>query len=236
MLRIDHLNTYYGAIHALKAVSLKVDAGELVAVLGANGAGKSTLLRSITGLVSPRDGEILLEEAVINKVPPQKRVALGIAMVPEGRGIFPNLTVMENLKLGAYLFRNERANGRTEAILEQVFSNFPVLMERREQRAGTLSGGEQQMLSIGRALMSRPRMLLLDEPSMGLSPKLVSEIFKLLPRIQDEGTTILLVEQNANAALKVADRGYVLDMGSITHEGSASRLSASEEVRTAYLS
>lgn len=236
MLEVKKLHVYYGAIRALKEINLNIAQNEIVAVLGANGAGKSTLLRTITGLVAPRQGEILYEGRLINDVAPHLRVPMGIAMVPEGRGIFPNLTVQENLLLGAFSFRKEGLKGETGEILEKIFRDFPVLRDRRYQAAGTLSGGEQQMLSIGRALLSRPRLLLMDEPSMGLSPILVSEIFKMLPRIKDQGTTILLVEQNANAALKVADRGYVLDMGQITYEDTAQGLTASEEVRAAYLS
>ncbi len=182
-----------------------------------------------------REGEITFEEKAINKVPPHQRVSQGIAMSPQGRGIFPNLSVRENLWIGGYHYRKERSGGRGELILEQVFQKFPVLRERLNQRAGTLSGGEQQMLSIGRALMSRPKLLLLDEPSMGLGPILVNGIFMLIPQMRDQGSTVLLVEQNARAALKVADRGYVLDTGLISHEDTADKLSASESVRTAYL-
>ena len=205
-------------------------------MLGANGAGKSTLLRSISGLITPTEGEISFEGESINRLTVHRRVELGIAMVPEGRGIFPNLTVLENLKIGAYLFRKESLQTKSAAILEKVYDHFPVIKERREQRAGTLSGGEQQMLSIGRALMSRPRLLLLDEPSMGLSPLYVAEIFKLLIKINGDGTTILLVEQNANAALKIAHRGYVLDRGTIAYADTSERLLSSEEVKSAYLS
>jgi branched-chain amino acid transport system ATP-binding protein len=236
ILEIKNLHVYYGAIRALKEINLNIDQNEIVTVLGANGAGKSTLLRTITGLVAPRQGEIRYEGGSINTVAPHMRVPMGIAMVPEGRGIFPNLTVQENLLLGAFPFRKEGLKGKTGGLLEKILNDFPVLRGRRSQAAGTLSGGEQQMLSIGRALLARPRLLLLDEPSMGLSPILVSEIFKMLPRIKEQGTAILLVEQNANAALKVADRGYVLDMGQITYEDTAQGLTASEEVRAAYLS
>ncbi len=230
-----NLHVYYGAIHAIKGVNLKVEQREIVAVLGANGAGKTTLLRAITGLVNVRQGEVLFEQKGINKIPPHERVSQGIAMVPEGRGIFPNLTVRENLMIGAYPYRKERFEDQTAVILQQVFHHFPVLSERLNQRAGTLSGGEQQMLSIGRGLMSRPRLLLLDEPSMGLGPLLVNQIFKLIPQISQQGTTILLVEQNAKAALKVAERGYVLDMGVMVYEDTAERLSSSESVKEAYL-
>jgi branched-chain amino acid transport system ATP-binding protein len=236
MLEIKNLSTYYGAINALSSVTVRIDSKELVAVLGANGAGKSTLLRSISGLITPKEGEISFEGESISRLAAHRRVELGIAMVPEGRGIFPNLTVLENLKIGAYLFRKEPTQTKSDAILEKVYDHFPVIKERRDQRAGTLSGGEQQMLSIGRALMSRPRLLLLDEPSMGLSPLYVAEIFKLLIKINRDGTTILLVEQNANAALKIAHRGYVLDRGTIAYADTSERLMSSEEVKSAYLS
>ena len=235
MLEIKNLNVYYGAIQAVKGIGLRVEQMEIVAVLGANGAGKSTLLRAITGLVNVREGAILFEGKNINRIPPHRRVSQGIAMAPEGRGIFPNLTTRENLTIGAYPYRKERSGERTEAIMQRVFQHFPLLRDRLDQRAGTLSGGEQQMLSIGRALMSRPALLLLDEPSMGLGPLLVSEIFKLIPQIRNEVMTILLVEQNAKAALRVAERGYVLDMGVIVYEDAADRLSSSESVREAYL-
>ena len=235
MLEIKNLNVYYGAIQAVKGIGLRVEQMEIVAVLGANGAGKSTLLRAITGLVNVREGAILFEGKNINRIPPHRRVSQGIAMAPEGRGIFPNLTTRENLTIGAYPYRKERSGERTGAIMQRVFQHFPLLRDRLDQRAGTLSGGEQQMLSIGRALMSRPALLLLDEPSMGLGPLLVSEIFKLIPQIRNEGMTILLVEQNAKAALRVAERGYVLDMGVIVYEDAADRLSSSESVREAYL-
>lgn len=235
MLEIKNLNVYYGAIQAVKGINLKVEPREIVAVLGANGAGKSTLLRAITGLVNVREGAILFEEKKINRIPPHVRVSQGIAMAPEGRGIFPNLTTRENLIIGAYPYRKERSAERTDAIMQNVFQHFPLLRDRLDQRAGTLSGGEQQMLSIGRALMSRPRLLLLDEPSMGLGPLLVTEIFRLIPQIRNEGMTILLVEQNAKAALRVAERGYVLDMGVIVYEDAADHLASSESVRAAYL-
>ncbi len=236
MIEIKNVYVYYGVICAIKGISLKIQQGEIVTVLGANGAGKTTLLRAITGLVNVHEGEITFEQKTINKVPPHQRVSQGIAMSPQGRGIFPNLTVRENLWIGGPILIGRNVQGdRGELILEQVFQKFPALRERLNQRAGTLSGGEQQMLSIGRALMSRPRLLLLDEPSMGLGPILVSGIFMLIPQMRDQGSTVLLVEQNAKAALKVADRGYVLDMGVISHEDTADNLSASESVRTAYL-
>ncbi|MFZ5633908.1 MAG: ABC transporter ATP-binding protein [Bacillota bacterium] len=233
MLEIENLNVNYGAIHAIKGISMAIGYGEVVAVLGSNGAGKTTLMRAITGLVKPRDGRIRFAGKEINDVPPFKRVNMGLAMVPEGRGVFPNLTVRENLLLGAYVHRRETAALRP--LMEKLLAGFPRLKERLKQKAGTLSGGEQQMLAICRALMSRPRLLLLDEPSMGLSPILVNDVFKLISQIRAEGTTILLVEQNANAALSVADRGYVLEMGVITLAGTAAELSASDQVRAAYL-
>lgn len=235
MLQVKNLHVSYGSIRALKGIDLSVNDGEIVSVLGANGSGKSTLLRAITGLVNVQEGEIVFEGQIINNIAPHQRVALGIAMAPEGRGIFPNLTVKENLMIGAYPYRKHNADGRSKAIMERVFDNFPVVKERMNQKAGTLSGGEQQMLSIGRALMSRPRLLLLDEPSMGLSPILVQQIYRLIPHIRQEGTTILLVEQNARAALKVVDRGYVFDMGHMACEGTSAELSSSEEVCAAYL-
>ncbi len=233
MLEIKNLNVYYGAIHALKGVNLTIRPGEIVAVLGANGAGKTTLLRAITGLVKVPEGEVVFEGRVLNKVPPFQRVAAGLAMVPEGRGVFPNLTVRENLLMGAYIHRKNAP--AVKELLHELLKEFPRLQERVNQKAGTLSGGEQQMLAICRALMSRPRLLLLDEPSMGLSPLLGQEVFKLIDRIRDRGTTILLVEQNANAALRIADRGYVLEMGVIALAGSAAELAASDLVRVAYL-
>lgn len=233
MLEIRNLNVYYGAIHAIKGVSVFIGSGEVVAVLGSNGAGKTTLMRAITGLVGARQGEIIFEGKAINEVPTFKRVSMGLAMVPEGRGVFPNLTVRENLLLGGYVHRKETS--ATRSLMENLMEGFPRLKERINQKAGTLSGGEQQMLAICRALMSRPRLLLLDEPSMGLSPILVNEVFRLITAIRSEGTTVLLVEQNANAALNVADRGYVLEMGVITLAGSAAELSSSDSVRAAYL-
>ena len=234
MIEVKDLYVYYGFVCALKGINLQVEQEEIVAVLGANGAGKTTLLRAITGLLSVRKGEIIFQEKPINNIAACQRVSQGIAMSPQGRGIFPNLTVRENLQIGAYPYRKDRSK-RGEQILDQVFQKFPRLKERLDQRGGTLSGGEQQMLSIGRALMSRPRLLLLDEPSMGLAPLLVNQIFMLIPQMKDTGSSILLVEQNARAALKVASRGYVLNMGTVSHEDTADRLSASESIQTAYL-
>lgn len=233
MLEVRNLNIYYGAIHANKNISINVREGEIVCLLGANGAGKSTLLRGITGLVRPRDGEIEFEKKRMNDIPPYARVAHGIVMVPEGRGIFPGLTVKENLLAGAYINRKDKKSVTT--IMNELLEKFPVLKERLNQKGGTLSGGEQQMLAISRGLMSRPRLILLDEPSMGLSPILVEEVFKLIKLIREEGTTVLLVEQNANAALQIADRGYILTMGEITLSDSAAALLGNDSVRAAYL-
>lgn len=235
MLEIRNLHISYGSIAAVKGVDITVAKGEIVAILGANGAGKTTLLRAITGLVNVNRGEIIFDGAPVTTVSPHRRVELGVAMAPEGRGIFPNLTVEENLSIGAYVYRKEKSNGMTREVMEGVFERFPILRKRRGQWAGTLSGGEQQMLSIGRALMSRPRLLLMDEPSMGLSPLLVKEIYRLVPSMREDGTTIVLVEQNAKAALKVVDRGYVLDMGLIACQGLAAELASSDEVCAAYL-
>jgi branched-chain amino acid transport system ATP-binding protein len=232
LLEVSELDVYYGVCRALKGVSLTVAEGEIVTLIGANGAGKSTFLKALTGLVPVRSGEIRFRGQPIKAVPAHRRVALGIAMVPEGRGIFPNLTVRENLLLGAFLHR--RAKGVQEQ-LEQIFARFPRLKERESQPGGTLSGGEQQMLAIGRALLSRPSLLLLDEPSMGLAPFLIPQIFSLIRQIREQGTTVLLIEQNANAALKLADQAFVLETGQITHAGRGSALLGNDEVRAAYL-
>ncbi|MGB9663209.1 MAG: ABC transporter ATP-binding protein [Moorellaceae bacterium] len=232
MLALKDVHVYYGAIHALKGITLEVEEGEIVTLIGANGAGKSTTLRAISGLVRPQKGEITYQGHLLNRLSPQEVVKMGISHVPEGRRIFPNLTVMENLELGAYLNRDRR---KVQAALAEVWRRFPVLQERQKQLAGTLSGGEQQMLAIGRALMTRPRLLLLDEPSMGLAPLLVKEIFTIIQEINRSGTTVLLVEQNAHMALQVAHRGYVLETGRIVLAGPASELAGSEEVRKAYL-
>ncbi|MGI6649476.1 MAG: ABC transporter ATP-binding protein [Bacillota bacterium] len=232
MLKISNINVYYGAIHALKDLSLEVGAGKIVTLIGANGAGKSTTLRTISGLLKPKSGSIVFHDVNINGKPAQDIVALGVVQVPEGRRVFPNMSVMENLELGAYL-RKDRAGIKED--LNQVFTRFPRLQERRSQMAGTLSGGEQQMLAIGRALMARPRLMLLDEPSMGLAPLLVREIFEIIQEINRTGTTILLVEQNAHMALSIADYAYVLETGRIVLEGPAQELAQSEEVKEAYL-
>ena len=232
MLEIKDIHVYYGAIHAIKGVSLTVRQGEIVTLIGSNGAGKSTTLRTVSGLLKPKEGDILFEGESIAGRPAQSIVKMGISQVPEGRRIFANMTVMENLELGA--FTRDDADG-IEADMNMVFERFPRLLERKEQAAGTLSGGEQQMLAMGRALMSRPRLLLLDEPSMGLAPLLIREIFNIIVDINKTGTTVLLVEQNANMALSIASRAYVLETGRITLSGPAAELAASEEVKKAYL-
>ena len=232
MLEIKDIHVYYGAIHAIKGVSLTVRQGEIVTLIGSNGAGKSTTLRTVSGLLKPKEGDILFEGESIAGRPAQSIVKLGISQVPEGRRIFANMTVMENLELGA--FTRDDSDG-IEADMKMVFERFPRLLERKEQAAGTLSGGEQQMLAMGRALMSRPRLLLLDEPSMGLAPLLIREIFNIIVDINKTGTTVLLVEQNANMALSIAHRAYVLETGRIALSGDAKQLAASEDVRKAYL-
>ena len=232
MLEIKDIHVYYGAIHAIKGVSLSVRQGEIVTLIGSNGAGKSTTLRTISGLLKPKEGDILFEGESIAGRPAQDIVKAGISQVPEGRRIFANMTVMENLELGA--FSRSDADG-IETDMHMVFKRFPRLLERKEQAAGTLSGGEQQMLAMGRALMSHPRLLLLDEPSMGLAPLLIREIFSIIEDINRAGTTVLLVEQNANMALSIAHRAYVLETGRIALSGDAKELAASEEVRKAYL-
>lgn len=232
MLKIDNINVYYGAIHALKGISVEVNEGEIVTLIGANGAGKSTILRTISGLLKTKTGQIDFEGKAIAGMAAQDIVKLGISQVPEGRRVFANMTVMENLELGAYI-RNDSKGIKED--LEKIFIRFPKLGERRSQLAGTMSGGEQQMLAMGRALMSRPRLLLLDEPSMGLAPLLVREIFSIIKEINATGTTVLLVEQNAHMALSIAHRAYVLETGRITLAGDAKELAASEEIRKAYL-
>ena len=232
MLKVEDINVYYGAIHAIKGISLEVEKGEIVTLIGANGAGKSTILRTISGLLKPKTGKIDFEGQNIAGIAAQHIVKSGISQVPEGRRIFANMTVMENLDLGAYV-RSDKAGIQED--LKMVFARFPRLEERKTQEAGTLSGGEQQMLAMGRALMSRPRLLLLDEPSMGLAPLLIKEIFSIIQDINKTGTTVLLVEQNANMALSIANRAYVLETGRITLAGPAKDLAASEAVRKAYL-
>ena len=232
ILELRDVSSGYGAIEALRGIDLSVDQGEVVTLIGANGAGKSTTLRNITGLVPVTSGDILFEGVRLNGIPTHQIVGMGISMVPEGRQIFANLSVADNLDLGAYLQKNKVENARQ---LERIFALFPRLEDRRKQLGGTLSGGEQQMLAIGRALMARPRLLLLDEPSLGLAPILVHTILMAIDEINREGTTILLVEQNANAALKHSHRGYVLETGSIVMDGPSERLAADPRVREAYL-
>lgn len=232
MFEIKDLNVHFGGIHAIKGISLRVEAGEIVTLIGANGAGKTTTLRTASGLKAPTTGSVLLEGNDITKVSAQQRVNLGMSHVPEGRRVFAQMTVLENLELGAFL-RKDRGN--LAADLDTVYSRFPVLADRRKQLAGTLSGGEQQMLAMGRALMARPKLLLLDEPSMGLAPLLVQEIFDIVRNINAAGTTILLVEQNANMALQVADRAYVMETGVIVTSGAADELSQTEDIKRAYL-
>ncbi len=232
MLKIDDINVYYGAIHAIKGISLEVNEGEIVTLIGANGAGKSTTLRTVSGLLKPKTGTITFEGKNIAGASAHNIVKAGISQVPEGRRIFAEMSVMENLDLGAFIRKDKDGIAQD---LKMVFERFPRLEERKNQEAGTLSGGEQQMLAMGRALMSRPKLLLLDEPSMGLAPLLIKEIFSIIQDINKSGTTILLVEQNANMALSIANRAYVLETGRITLSGDAKKLAASEDVRKAYL-
>jgi branched-chain amino acid transport system ATP-binding protein len=232
MLVLEDVNVYYGAIHALKGISLEVYEGEIVTLIGSNGAGKSTSLKSISGLLRPKQGKLSFNGLDLASVQPQEIVTKGISQVPEGRRVFANMTVMENLELGAYL-RKDKSEIKKDIV--NIFNLFPRLNERKNQLSGTLSGGEQQMLAMGRALMSRPKLLLLDEPSMGLAPILVKQIFSIIKEINQTGTTILLVEQNAHMALSIAHRAYVLETGRIVLSGDAKELAASEEVRKAYL-
>ena len=232
MLKVENLSVHYGMIQAVRDVSFEVNEGEVVSLIGANGAGKTTILRTLSGLVRPSTGKIQFLGKEIQKLPAQKIVAGGLSQVPEGRHVFPGLTVMENLEMGAFLKKNREEN---QANLKKVFSRFPRLEERKNQDAATLSGGEQQMLAMGRALMSTPKLLLLDEPSMGLAPIFIQEIFDIIQDIQKQGTTVLLIEQNANKALAISDRGYVLETGKIVLSGTGKELAASDEVRKAYL-
>jgi len=232
LLTVDHLSVFYGAVQALREVSFTVAKGEIVSLIGANGAGKSTTLRALSGIISPSAGSIVLDGKSIAGLPSHRIARLGIAHVPEGRGVFANMSVRENLEMGAYT-RSSRKEVKES--FDRVFDLFPRLAERAAQLAGTLSGGEQQMLAIGRSLVQRPDLLLLDEPSMGLSPRLVSEIFRMIAEINKEGTTILLVEQNASMALALADRAYVLETGEIALEGKATDLQEDPKVRAAYL-
>ena len=232
MLELRDIHTYYGNIRAVRGISMAVHQGEMVCLIGANGAGKSTTLMTISGVHPPAQGSIYFEDAEITATSAEQRVARGISQVPEGRLIFPDMSVLENLELGAYL-RTDKSG--VSADLDKMFALFPVLAERQRQRGGSLSGGEQQMLAIGRALMSNPRLLLLDEPSLGLAPLIVKQIFETLQQINAEGTTILLVEQNAHIALELTHRGYVMETGEIPIEGSSAELLADERVRQAYL-
>jgi branched-chain amino acid transport system ATP-binding protein len=233
MLELKNIKTYYGNIQALKDVSIKISEGEIITLIGANGAGKSTTLMSISGIVPPRSGEVLFMGQPIQDLPPNSIVSLGISQVPEGRRIFPFLSVAENLDMGAFL-RNDKDEIKSD--IEYIYELFPILAERRNQAGGTLSGGEQQMLAISRALMAKPRLLLMDEPSLGLAPLIVKQIFEIIKKINAESkTTIFLVEQNANMALKVADRGYVMETGRVSMADTAANLLANDEVRKAYL-
>lgn len=232
MLKVENLSIKYGSIEAVKNVSFEVNEGEVVTLIGANGAGKTSILRTISGLVRPTEGTISYLGNDIHKTPARKIVAEGLAQVPEGRHVFAGLTVMENLEMGAFLHKNKEEN---TALLKKVFQRFPRLEERKNQDAATLSGGEQQMLAMGRAIMSRPKLLLLDEPSMGLAPIFIQEIFDIIEDIKAQGTTVLLIEQNANKALSIADRGYVLETGKVVLSGTGKELLASDEVRKAYL-
>ena len=231
MLKVEGLNVYYGSIHAIKGVSFEVNQGEIVTMIGANGAGKSTTMNTVAGLLKPKSGSITFEGHDITSTPASKVVSLGLALCPEGRRVFQQMSVRENLEMGGYT----RPAGELAASLDQVFEQFPRLKERQRQIAGTLSGGEQQMLAMGRALMSNASMLMLDEPSMGLSPLLVQEIFDIIRNIHEEGMTILLVEQNAQMALSVADRAYVLETGRVVMDGTGAELLTNERVRSAYL-
>jgi branched-chain amino acid transport system ATP-binding protein len=235
LLEVRNINTYYGNIHALKDVSLEVDQGEIVTVIGANGAGKTTLLNTISGVLHAGSGELILDGQRITKLSPDKVVRLGISQVPERRQVFATLNVIDNLLLGAYLRHRRDPHEEIQKDLDFVFEVFPVLKERQKQTGGTLSGGEQQMLALGRGLMAKPKILLMDEPSLGLAPLLVREIFRVAGELRDHGTTILLVEQNARAALKLADRGYVMETGSVVLEGRSEELLADERVQEAYL-
>jgi branched-chain amino acid transport system ATP-binding protein len=232
MLEIRDINVHFGVIHALKGISFTVNEGEIVTLIGANGAGKTTTLRTISGLKKPTSGSIIFDGKDITSTSAQDRVKLGISQSPEGRRVFSSMTVLENLELGAFLRKDKKGIADD---LKMVYDHFPILADRRKQAAGTLSGGEQQMLAIGRALMSRPRLLLLDEPSMGLAPLLVQEIFNIIKDINKAGTTILLVEQNASMALQIANRAYVMETGSIVLSGSGEELMQSEDIKKAYL-
>ena len=232
MLEVKDIEVFYGVIQAIKGISFEVNEGEVIALIGANGAGKTTTLQTITGLVSPKKGQILFEGQDITRVPAHKIVSMGMAHVPEGRRVFAQLSVLDNLKLGAFTRKDKE---EIEETLSRVYKRFPRLEERKNQIAGTLSGGEQQMLAMGRALMSHPKIILMDEPSMGLSPIFVNEIFDIIQEVSQSGTTVLLVEQNAKKALSIADRGYVLETGRIVLEGDAKDLLNNDQVKKAYL-
>ena len=232
MLEIKNLNVYYGVIHAIKDVSFTVNVGEVIALIGANGAGKTTIMQTIIGIIPAKSGSIDFEGNELTKIPTHKIVSMGMAQVPEGRRIFQELTVYENLLLGAYTRKDKKERAET---IEKIYSKFPILKERTKQIAGTLSGGEQQMLAMGRALMSHPKIILMDEPSMGLSPLYVSLVFDIIKEIRDSGTTVLLVEQNAKKSLAIADRAYVLETGKIVLSGKASDLLENENIKKAYL-
>ena len=232
MLEVKDLEVYYGVIQAIKGISFHVDKGEIIALIGANGAGKTTTLHTVTGLISPKTGHVLFEGKDITKIPAHKIVSMGMAHVPEGRRVFAELSVYENLKMGAYTRKDKN---EIEESLKNVYKRFPRLEERKNQMAGTLSGGEQQMLAMGRALMSKPKIILMDEPSMGLSPIMVNEIFDIIRSVSESGTTVLLVEQNAKKALSIADRAYVLETGKIVLEGKAKDLLEDDSIKKAYL-
>jgi branched-chain amino acid transport system ATP-binding protein len=235
MLELKEVNAFYGSIQALKAINIKVNEGDIVTIIGANGAGKSTLLKAISGIIGSKNGAIRYHGTDVTHFSPDKIVSMGILQVPEGRQIFSHMTVIDNLRLGAYLYQRRKHKKENAANLERIYGLFPVLKARMTQLAGTLSGGEQQMLAIGRALMSRPKLLLLDEPSMGLAPLVVHDIFNVTRQLNKEGTTILLIEQNAKAALQIAAYGYVLETGSIVLEGPAQQLLKDPKVQHAYL-
>lgn len=232
LLKVENLEVYYGVIRALKGISFEVKKGEIVSLIGANGAGKTTTLHTITGLIQPKAGSIVYKGAEITKIPAHKIVSMGLVHVPEGRRVFQNLTVYDNLLMGAYTRKDKKG---IEASMEEVFTNFPRLKERRRQLAGTLSGGEQQMLAMGRALLANPELIVLDEPSMGLSPLLVGEVFEIVKSFQKAGKTVLLVEQNAKKAMSISDRVYVLETGAITMSGDAAELINDESIKKAYL-
>lgn len=232
LLEINDLEVYYGVIKALNGISLKVNEGEIVALIGANGAGKTTTLHTITGLLEAKHGSVMYEGVDITKIPAHKIVSMGMAHVPEGRRVFANLSVLANLKMGAYTRKDKE---EIAATLETVFDRFPRLLERKNQLAGTLSGGEQQMLAIGRALMSKPKIILMDEPSMGLSPIYVNEVFEIIKKVSSDGTTVMLVEQNAKKALSIADRAYAIETGNIVLEGNAQDLLNNDDIKKAYL-